>query len=219
MMRILKTLLLSVLAGALIAIGGVVFLSCSNKYVGALAFSVGLFFICEFKFFLYTGKVGKLIDYIKAKDWKSILDLVFIVIGNFIGCLLISGIMHLTRVYDALVAVDNNLVQTKLGDTWYSMLFLAFMCGIMIYLGVENFGRSNNNFSKVFGIVICVFVFIICSFEHSIADMFYFVFADSFTVKTFGYILLIVLGNGLGGCFIPLILLLKDLTEKKVVEK
>ena len=131
------------------------------------------------------------------------------------GGLLISGIMHLTRVYDGLVAIDNTLVQTKLNDTWYSVLILAFMCGIMIYLGVENFGRSNNNFSKVFGLVICVFVFIICSFEHSIADMFYFVFADSFSWKTFGYILLIILGNSLGGCFIPAILLLKDLTEKK----
>ena len=215
MMRILKTLLLSILAGALIAIGGLVFLSCGNKYVGALAFSVGLFFICEFKFFLYTGKVGKLIDYIKAKDLKSILDLVFIAVGNFLGCLLISGIMHLTRAYDGLVAADNTLVQTKLNDTWYSMLILAFMCGIMIYLGVENFGRSSNNFSKVFGLVICVFVFIVSSFEHSIADMFYFVFADSYSWKTFGYILLIILGNSLGGCFIPAILLLKELTEKK----
>ena len=123
--------------------------------------------------------------------------------------------MHLTRAYDGLVAVDNTLVQTKLSDTWYSMLILAFMCGIMIYLGVENFGRSSNNFSKVFGLVICVFVFIICSFEHSIADMFYFVFADSYSWKTFGYILLIILGNSLGGCFIPAILLLKELTEKK----
>ena len=214
-MRVIKTVLLSILAGALIGIGGLVFLSCNNKYIGSLAFSVGLFFICEFKFFLYTGKVGKLIDYIKAKDWKSILDLVFIAIGNFLGCFLIAGIMHLTRAYDGLMAVDNTLVQTKLNDTWYSMLILAFMCGIMIYLGVENFDKSNNNFSKVFGLVICVFVFIICSFEHSIADMFYFVFANSFSWKTFGYILLIILGNSLGGCFIPTILLLKDLTEKK----
>ncbi|MBO4538891.1 MAG: formate/nitrite transporter family protein [Clostridia bacterium] len=218
-MRIIKTLLLSVLAGALIAIGGLVFLSCNNKYVGALAFSVGLFFICEFKFFLFTGKVGKLIDYIKVKDVKSIIDLPLIAIGNFVGCLLIAGIMHLTRVYDNLAAVDNVLVQTKLNDTWYSILFLAFMCGVMIYLGVENFGRSNNNFSKVFGIVICVFVFIICSFEHSIADMFYFVFADSYSWKTFGYILLILLGNSLGGCFIPLVLLLKDMMENKIAEK
>ena len=90
--------------------------------------------------------------------------------------------MHLTRVYDALLAADNVLVQTKLNDSWYGILVLAFMCGVMIYLGVENFARSNNNFSKVFGIVMCVFVFIICSFEHSIADMFYFLLADSYTL-------------------------------------
>lgn len=214
-MRILKTLLLSILAGALIAVGGVVFLSCGNRYVGATAFSVGLFFICEFKFYLFTGKVGKLVDYIRQRDGKSILDLPFIAAGNFLGCLLVSGIMHLTRVYSGLREADMTLVGNKLGDTWYSMLFLAFMCGIMIYLGVENFGRSGNDVSKVFGIIICVFVFIICSFEHSIADMFYFVFADSFTWKTFAWILIILLGNSLGGCFIPVVLLIKDRLEKK----
>ena len=214
-MRILKTLLLSILAGALISVGGVVFLSCGNRYVGAMAFSVGLFFICEFKFYLYTGKIGKLIDYIRAGDGKSILDLPFIAAGNFLGCLLISGIMHLTRVYGTLLETDLTLVGNKLGDTWYSMLILAFMCGIMIYLGVENFARSENGVSKVFGIVICVFVFIICSFEHSIADMFYFVFADSFTWKTFAWILIIILGNSLGGCFIPAVLLIKEKLDKK----
>ena len=218
-MRIVKTLLLGILAGALIAIGGLVFLSTENKYLGAVAFSVGLFFICEFKFALFTGKVGKLIGYLKDKDYSSILDLVFIIIGNFLGCLFVSGIMHLTRVYDNLAALDNVLVETKLNDSWLSILVLAFMCGIMIYLGVENFGRSENNFSKVFGIVICVFVFIVSSFEHSIADMFYFTFADSYTLKTFGYILLILLGNGLGGCFIPLVLLIAGGVKKKKTEE
>ena len=214
-MRILKTLLMSILAGAVIGIGGIVFLSTENRYIGAVAFSIGLFSICEFGFSLYTGKIGKLIGYIKEKDKASIIDLPFIVIGNYVGCLFISGIMHLTRVYDKLLAVDKTLVETKLGDTWWSVLVLAFMCGIMIYLGVENFGRTSNNFSKIFGLVICVFVFIMSSFEHSIADMFYFVFANSFTLKTFGYILLIVLGNGLGGLFIPFVLLIKDSIKEK----
>lgn len=214
-MRILKTLLMSILAGAVIGIGGIVFLSTENRYIGAVAFSIGLFSICEFGFSLYTGKIGKLIGYIKEKDKASIIDLPFIVVGNYVGCLFISGIMHLTRVYDKLLAVDKTLVETKLGDTWWSVLVLAFMCGIMIYLGVENFGRTSNNFSKIFGLVICVFVFIMSSFEHSIADMFYFVFANSFTLKTFGYILLIVLGNGLGGLFIPFVLLIKDSIKEK----
>lgn len=214
-MRFLKTLLMSILAGAVIGIGGIVFLSTENKYIGAVAFSIGLFSICEFGFSLYTGKIGKLIGYIKEKDKASIIDLPIIVVGNYLGCLFISSIMHLTRVYEKLAAVDKMLVETKLGDSWWSVLILAFMCGIMIYLGVENFGRTSNNFSKIFGLVICVFVFIMSSFEHSIADMFYFVFANSFTLKTFAYILLIVLGNGLGGLFIPFVLLIKDSIKEK----
>ena len=204
-MRILKTLLMSILAGAVIGIGGIVFLSTSteNRYIGAVAFSIGLFSICEFGFSLYTGKIGKLIGYIKEKDKASIIDLPFIVVGNYVGCLFISGIMHLTRVYDKLLAVDKTLVETKLGDTWWSVLVLAFMCGIMIYLGVENFGRTSNNFSKIFGLVICVFVFIMSSFEHSIADIFYLAAAAAFTPQALGFLCIVLIGNSLGGMILP----------------
>ena len=50
--------LYSVLGGVCIGIGGVVFLSCENKVVGAVFFCLGLFAICTFGFNLFTGKVG-----------------------------------------------------------------------------------------------------------------------------------------------------------------
>ena len=40
----------SVLGGACIGIGGVVFLSCENKVTGAALFCLGLFAICTFGF-------------------------------------------------------------------------------------------------------------------------------------------------------------------------
>ena len=62
MKKIVNNLLLSFVAGVLIAIGGTVFLSCESKYLGALLFSVGLFFIVEGKYKLYTGAIGYLLD-------------------------------------------------------------------------------------------------------------------------------------------------------------
>ena len=47
-------------AGILISIGGSVFLSCENKIVGALLFTVALLCICYKGYSLFTGKVGYL---------------------------------------------------------------------------------------------------------------------------------------------------------------
>ena len=68
----------------------------------------------------------------------------------------------------------------------------------------QQFNSSpNNNFSKVFGIISCVFVFIISSYEHCIANMFYISIADLWSIKSFLYMLLMILGNSIGGLLIP----------------
>ena len=59
------------------------------------------------------------------------------------------------------------------------------------------------------GILFCVPVFILAGFEHSIADMFYFFLARSFGADSFLFLTIVVLGNSLGGVFIPFIQALK----------
>ena len=56
--KIISQFILGVLAGMMIGIGGCVSLSCDNRYIGALLFSLGLFGIIQFGFGLFTGKVG-----------------------------------------------------------------------------------------------------------------------------------------------------------------
>ena len=197
--RIINTLISSFISGILIAIGGVVFLSTESKYLGALAFAVGLFFIVEGGFKLYTGAIGYAIDNDKTTNFL----LPIIVVGNFLGTFFVSGIIHLTRIFDSITLKANDLVAIKLNDSWYSVLILAIMCGILIYLGVNTFKNSSNNFSKVFAIIICVFVFIISSYEHCIANMFYISVADAWSLKSFLYMLLMILGNSIGGLLIP----------------
>lgn len=202
MKKTINVLLLSFIAGILIAIGGTVFLSCESKYLGALLFSVGLFFIVEGKYKLYTGAIG----YLFENDKNENLQLITILLGNFLGTFLISNILRLTRVSDFLIEKSEKLVDIKLNDNWYSIFFLSCMCGILIYLGVDNYKKSTNNFSKILGIIICVVVFIISGFEHCIANMFYFSLANSWNLKSLLYILIMVLGNSLGGLLIPTVL-------------
>lgn len=202
MKKIVNNLLLSFVAGVLIAIGGTVFLSCESKYLGALLFSVGLFFIVEGKYKLYTGAIGYLLDNKKEDNFQ----LFTILIGNFLGTFLVANILKVTRLASALLTKNKELVSTKLNDSWYSILFLSFMCGILIYLGVDNFKKSLNNFSKVLGIIFCVVVFIISGFEHCVANMFYFSLASVWSFKAILYILIMIIGNSLGGLLIPSII-------------
>lgn len=202
MKKIVNNLLLSFVAGVLIAIGGTVFLSCESKYLGALLFSVGLFFIVEGKYKLYTGAIGYLLDNKKEDNFQ----LFTILIGNFLGTFLVANILKVTRLASALLIKNEELVSTKLNDSWYSILFLSFLCGILIYLGVDNFKKSLNNFSKVLGIIFCVVVFIISGFEHCVANMFYFCVASVWSFKAILYILIMIIGNSLGGLLIPSII-------------
>ncbi|MBO7086336.1 MAG: formate/nitrite transporter family protein [Bacilli bacterium] len=207
--RIINTLISSFISGILIAIGGVVFLSTESKYLGALAFAVGLFFIVEGGFKLYTGAIGYALDNDKTTNFL----LTVIVVGNFLGTFFVSGIIHLTRIFDAITLKANDLVAIKLNDSWFSVLILAIMCGLLIYLGVNTFKKSNNNFSRVFAIIICVFVFIISSYEHCIANMFYISIADAWSLKAFLYMLLMILGNSIGGLLIPALSKIIKITE------
>ena len=61
----------------------------------------------------------------------------------------------------------------------------------------------------VVGILFCVPVFILAGFEHSIANMFYFAAAESFSLDTVVYILVVVLGNTIGGMLLPLLAMVK----------
>ena len=47
-----------VLSGLMLGIGGMVSLSSENRFLGAFLFSLGLFCIVQFKYGLFTGKVG-----------------------------------------------------------------------------------------------------------------------------------------------------------------
>ena len=71
-----------VCAGILISIGGSVFLSCENKVIGALLFTVALLCICYKGYSLFTGKVG----YLPEKADKEAFSVLLLgLLGNAIG--------------------------------------------------------------------------------------------------------------------------------------
>lgn len=196
-----KNFINAVLAGIMISIGGIVYLSAESKITGAFLFSFGLFTIIRFGFALYTGKVG----YIPENKLKYTLEVFMTFIGNMVGTGLTSILIRFTRIWDKIHTGAENAMSVKISDSFQSNFILGIFCGILMYLAVENGKRCNNksDVSFVFGIFVPVMIFILSGFNHSIADCFYYFSAEP-NLQGFLYVLTVTLGNAVGGMLIPL---------------
>ena len=198
-MERLRVCLSAVLAGVCIAIGGTVFLSLDNKIAGALFFTVGLFTICVFGLHLFTGKVC----YVFRRDLAYALDLPVIWLGNLAGTFLVAQLERWTRVGPALAQRAEELCRTKLGDGLGSVFLLAVFCNILIYLAVEGFNQAPHDLGRYLALFFGVTVFILCGFEHCVANMYYISVAGAWSARAFGCLLVMTLGNAVGGVLFP----------------
>lgn len=199
-MKYFKTYVSGILGGACIAFGGVAFLSLENNILGALFFTVGLFTICTLGLNLFTGKVC----YVFQRDRAYALNLPLIWLGNLTGTVIVGLLVQATRLSANLVARAQSVCQAKLSDGWLSLFLLGVLCNIFIYIAVEGFGQNPHPLGKYLSLFFGVMVFILCGYEHCVADMFYFTAAGVWSVDTFLRLLVITLGNAVGGVIFPL---------------
>ncbi|MCM1148512.1 MAG: formate/nitrite transporter family protein [Butyricicoccus sp.] len=200
-MKQLKTFVYGILAGISIAIGGTVFLSVENKALGALLFTVGLFTVCTFGFNLFTGKVC----YVFERDRDYAIDLPIIWLGNLCGTWLTAFVESMTRSGPALAEKAQTLCQVKLNDSLLSIFILAMLCNILIFIAVDGYNKNPHELGKYLALFFGVTVFIMSGFEHCVANMYYFSMAGAWSLKTLGYVLVMTLGNSVGGVLIPLL--------------
>ena len=203
-----NTFILAILAGFCIGLGGTVYLSVDNPVVGAALFSIGLLTILAFGFNLFTGKVGYALDNPPSYIWT----LLVIWLGNFVGTWAMAMLVRCTRVYDKLAPKVKGIVEAKLNDDLLSILFLAIGCGMCMYIAVDQY-RKRTSMVRALFVIFPVMVFILCSFEHCIANMYYFSLAGALVGKTYIYLAVMTLGNAVGGLIIPA--LTKLTAEKK----
>ncbi|MGN0621037.1 MAG: formate/nitrite transporter family protein [Porcipelethomonas sp.] len=200
MRRFFDILLRAVLTGFAIGIGGVVYLSCDNKYIGSMLFGTGLFVILSFGFNLFTGKVG----YIVENKPSYIIDVLLIWFGNLIGTAAMGGMILCTRI-SGIEEKAAAICEIKFEDDLLSIVILAFFCGILMFIAADGFRKIENPVGKMLAVFLPVMVFILSGYEHCVANMFYFTAAKVWSLKTVGYLAVMSLGNAAGGMFIPLV--------------
>ena len=193
-----KTFVSAILAGACIGFGGVAFLSLESKVLGALFFTVGLFMVCTFGLHLFTGKVC----YMLEKDRSYLVSLPVIWLGNLAGTGLVALAVRLSRL-SSLGEKAAALCQVKVEDNLLSLFLLGILCNIFIYVGVEGFLNNPHEVGKYLSLFFGVMVFILCGFEHCVADMFYFWVSGMWSARAAGAVAVITLGNAVGGVLFP----------------
>lgn len=197
-MKQIKLFVSAILAGICIGIGGIVFLSLENKLTGALFFTVGLFTICSFGFHLFTGKICYLLQ---EKSFAYAKNLVLIWFGNLAGTAVAAFLAMSARIAP-ISEKARAMCEIKQNDSLASLFILGFFCNIMIYIAVDGFKNIAGDVGKHLALLFGVMVFILCGFEHCIADMFYFWIAGAWNMRSVVCILVITAGNAAGGIFI-----------------
>ena len=195
----ISILLKGIYAGIMIGIGGTIYLSVSNQVVGAILFAIGLLTICVYKMNLYTGMIG----YILENKLGYLKTLIFTLLGNLLGTIITALLILNTRIANISIRAREMAI-IKISDNYLSIFILSVFCGILMYIAVNNFKKGEDSIIKYLSIFICVVVFILCGFEHCIANMYYISLAKAWSFKSVISMLFMILGNSSGAIIMSL---------------
>ncbi|MCR5173962.1 MAG: formate/nitrite transporter family protein [Oscillospiraceae bacterium] len=228
-----RAFLLAVMAGVFISMSGVaatIATSVSGKLAGALIFPAGLIMVVTAGSELFTGDslmfVSRLERKINAKQMISTIILVYA--GNFIG----SALIALLATYSgALAPYAEAVVATaaaKASLPLHEAILRGVLCNILVCLAVWIAAASDNVTGKVFGLYFPIVMFVLCGFEHCVANMYYLPAGAIASIRydipapeltlfnaVFRNMIPVTFGNMLGGMSIGLIYWAAYLKRKK----
>lgn len=165
----IKTFRSAILSGIAVGIAGWGYLACTN-IIGAVLFSFGLLTVVGYKLPLYTGTAGfiPLCDEQGRSCWLGAIGkLLWILLGNITGCLLVSLLSRLSPM--ELGASAQAILESRLAIGSLRAGLLAIGCGF-IMTTVVAFAREGKPLALLFGVPL----FINCGFPHCLADAFYY---------------------------------------------
>ena len=206
----MKKLVKSILAGLFIALGAISSQAATtytgNKLAGALMFAVGLSMVVVTGAELFTGKCLFIMQVMDKKMTvkEMCLSLIRIYIGNLIGSLIAVGLILNTSFHNAIDITSAGVNKCALGGT--DIFFRAILCNILVCVAVYMSGKAQSAAEKVIAVLMPTATFVLCGFEHSIADMYFFGAAMSSPEVTLSKAIFVILiatvGNVIGGLLV-----------------
>ena len=196
-----KMLLLGILAGMFIALAGVgatiapstMVTASSAKLISAVVFPAGLSMVLLAGSELFTGNCLIIIPVLEkeASVIAMLKNWLFVYIGNFIGSILIAALAVYSGTFsvfgDAAAASLIKTAVSKVSMSFSDALLRGILCNILVCVGVWMTYAAKDVAGKITGLFFPIMLFVLCGFEHSIANMFY-IPAGLFASKNAAYL-------------------------------
>lgn len=213
-----KMILLGIFAGMFIALAGVgaTFGNIyGGKIVGACVFTAGLAMVVVAGSELFTGNnlmIMALLDgrigFLKLmKNW------ILVFIGNLIGAVFVAVVVSVSGLFDSVAETVVATATAKVNIGIFEAILRGVMCNFLVCIAVWMAFSADSVGGKIAAVFLPVMLFVLCGFEHSVANMFYIpagmmmgaingVAAPGITAFLVGNLIPVTLGNIIGGAVI-----------------
>lgn len=173
----------SMVAGFFIAFGGFIMLTVGGnlgttgpgKLLMGASFAAALSLVVMAGAELFTGNNFVMASGALAGEvtWADAVKLwVVCYIGNLAGSLLAAVLFHFTGLASGAVGETiATVAAAKMGGTAVNLFFKAIFCNMLVCLAVWCGAKMKTESGKLVMIFWCIYVFVVCGFEHSVANM------------------------------------------------
>lgn len=186
-MGIGSLLFLGFLAGIFIALGAVGSITATaalgnpmlGRIAGALIFPVGISMVIIVGAELFTGNALMLISTVSGHISVKAMMRSWIVVyfANFAGAIFVAFLVNLSG---QLGAFDGGIARTtitiaayKTGIPFGKALVLGIFCNFLVCVGIWMSMLGGRVVDKLSGVFLPIMLFVLCGFEHSIANMYF----------------------------------------------
>lgn len=173
-----RMILLGMLAGAFIALAGVG-ATFGNVYVGKIAgamiFPAGLAMVVVAGSELFTGNNLMVIAALRREiTWRKLLkNWVLVYLGNLIGALLVVAFVVGSGVLDSAADTVIATATAKTNLDLLEAILRGVLCNFLVCIAVWMAFAAETVAGKILAVFFPVMLFVLCGFEHSVANMFY----------------------------------------------
>lgn len=150
-----------------------------TKLLMGLVFCTGLILIVIGGGELFTGNA---LIFMAVLDRKITLgrmlrSWLIVYLGNFIGALILTFLMFLTRQYTfshgELGLLALNIAESKTSLAFLPAMALGIMCNILVCMAVWLTYSTRSTSGKILAIIFPITAFVAAGFEHSVANMYF----------------------------------------------
>ncbi|NLD26002.1 MAG: formate/nitrite transporter family protein [Acholeplasmataceae bacterium] len=211
-----KVFVSGILAGAFIGLGYYGYLVLAStipqmgRFYGALFFAIGLVMIIIAGGDLFTGNclltmgwMNRDYPFIKVlKNWGIVF------LGNFLGALFLGSLLYFASLPFNYRSEIIAVAEGKLNLKFFEAFFRGILCNVLVGLAVYMSYAAKSIPGKILTVMLPVALFVICGYEHSVANMFVLPLGQAlggegnFLDILFKNLLPVTLGNLVGGAIL-----------------